>query len=49
MQVTIDFGYDQIFELVRQLSPVEQERLQKELELAKQAEKRPKISRGRIS
>ena len=31
MQVTIDIGYDQVFELVRQLSPEEQERLAKEI------------------
>lgn len=27
MQITIDFGYDQVFELVRQLSPEEREKL----------------------
>ena len=27
MQITIDFGYDQVFELARQLSPEEREKL----------------------
>lgn len=31
MQITPDFGYDQVFELVRQLSPEELERLTREL------------------
>ena len=31
MQLTINIGYDQVFELVRQLSPEEKERLAKEM------------------
>lgn len=31
MQITIDFGYDQVFELVQQLSSEDQERLSREL------------------
>lgn len=46
MQITPDFGYDQIFELVRQLSPEEKERLQQELKLAEQAETRPEMTKG---
>jgi uncharacterized membrane protein YheB (UPF0754 family) len=35
MQLTIDIGYDQVFQLVRQLSPRERERLAKEIVPAK--------------
>ena len=38
MQVTIDVGYDQVFDLVRQLSPERRERLFMELETNKDVE-----------
>jgi hypothetical protein len=31
MQLTIDIGYDQVFQLVRQLTPRERERLTKDI------------------
>jgi hypothetical protein len=39
MQLTIDIGYDQVFQLVRQLSPKERERLAKEIVPAEQKTK----------
>ena len=38
MQVTIDIGYDQVFELVRQLSPEGRERLFRELDTKREVE-----------
>jgi len=38
MQVTIDIGHDQVFDLVRQLSPESRERLFMELETNKDVE-----------
>ncbi len=37
MSTTRDFGYDYVFELVRQLSPEEQEMLFREMELRRAA------------
>ena len=42
MQLTIDIGYDQVFQLVRQLPPRERERLAEEIAPVKQ---KPKCSR----
>ncbi len=41
MQVTLDFGYDQVFELAWQLSPEEQEKLVHEMDRRRSA---PKMS-----
>jgi len=48
MQLTIDIGYDQVFQLVRQLSPRERERLAKEIVPAEQKPKRSREEWKRI-